>query len=365
MKIAILTEYYPDRLNPGAGAFVHQRAQGYQAAGHGVRVYRVGAGPTRSTSYDGVAVLSADPDAVSADIRRFRPAVVALHTPYPGMPHTSLAESLPVRRVVWIHGFEAMFTALHGYQRGLVRALSLLYDARKLWRLRRCLPGAAAVVYVSNWIRRTSERCLRFRHPLTRIIPNPVDLERFLPSDRPPTGGRLRGLVFRPLSRIHGVDVAVAAYTGISETELTIVGVGPDAHSLRVQIDRSKALVRLEERAVPHTEVPALLAAYDYFVSPERKTPTQGVAMCEAMACGLPVIAVRTGGVPEYVRDGIDGLLVRPGRPAALRRAVLKLVREPERARAMGRQAREHVAARCSAAHVIPAELELLSEVAG
>ncbi len=365
MKIAILTEYYPDRENPGVGAFVHQRAEGYQAAGHEVRVYRVRSGPTLASSYDGVAVVSADPEAAHTDLRRFRPAVVALHTPYPGLPHTSLAETLQAPRVVWIHGFEAMLTALHGYHRGLDRPLSLIHDIRKLWRLRRSLFGAGAVVYVSNWIRRTAERGMRFRHPRTQVIPNPVDLERFQPSDRPRTGGRLTGLVFRPLSTIHGLDIAVAAYAGLRETELTIVGVGPDADSLRAQIDQSKAPVSLEERGVKHSEVPALLAAHDYFVSPERKTPTQGVAMCEAMACGLPVIAVRAGGVPEYVRDGTDGFLFRSGKPSALRRAVLALVSEPERARRMGHRAREYVAERCSAAEVIPAELALLAELAG
>ncbi len=115
---------------------------------------------------------------------------------------------------------------------------------------------------------------------------------------------------------------------------------------------------------MPHADVPDLLRAYDYYVSPERKTPTQGVAMCEAMACGLPVVAVRAGGVPEYARSGTDGYLVDRDDPGALRAAVERLVGDPDRAREMGARARERVAATCAAAGVIGRELELLREVA-
>ncbi len=74
--------------------------------------------------------------------------------------------------------------------------------------------------------------------------------------------------------------------------------------------------------------------------------------------------AAAVGGIPEFVRHGVDGLLVRPGSPARLRRALRELVSDAERAREMGRNAREHVAAKCSGALIIAAELQLLSEVA-
>ena len=397
MKIAILTEYYPDAERPGRGVYVHLRAAGYRSAGHDVRVYRVRPGPTRSDERDGVAVLSSGPIAAAADLGRFRPDVLALHTPYPGAPHTELARTVQRPRVVWIHGYEAMVTALHGYHRGVRRALSLAGDAVKLWRLRRSLPDAAAVVFVSEWLRASVERTLRLRHPGARVIPNPVDTERFRPraagvpgavggsgapargshrdaatggsghdtaAGRPGDGPAAvpRGLVLRPLDRIHGVDVAVEGFVGLSTTELTVVGTGPDAAELRNRIEATGAPVRIEEREVPHAEVPDLLRDHDYYVSPERKTPTQGVAMCEAMSCGLPVVAVRAGGVPEYARDGTDGHLIPRGRPEPLRDAVRRLVADPEAMRAMGRRARERIVQTCSAERVTEAELRVLRE---
>ncbi|MGD2152841.1 MAG: glycosyltransferase family 4 protein [Gemmatimonadales bacterium] len=361
MKIAILTEYYPDRANPGSGVYVHTRASAYRAAGHEVRVYRPGrAAPPRS-EYERIPIVAGDIDAAEADCLRFGADVVAVHTPYPGSAHTRLSDRLSQPRVVWIHGYEAMFTALHGYHRGLARALSLPHDVRKLWRLRRFLASSTAVVYVSQWMRCTAERSMRFAHRRTAIIPNPVDVQRFRPgaaaaraADRP------RGLALRGLARKYGLDVAIAAFAGLQETELTIVGTGPDAGLLRRQIDASSAAVTLQERAVPHAEVPTLMNEYDYFVAPAR-TEAQGVAMCEAMACGLPVVAARAGGIPEFVRDGVDGYLVERSDAASLRQAVLALASDRRRLRAMGQNARDHVVERCAAETVIPAELELLS----
>jgi glycosyltransferase involved in cell wall biosynthesis len=365
MKIAILTEYYPDQADPGSGVYVHTRASAYRAAGHEVRVYRPGRGAPSESEYERIPVVAGDIDAARADCLRFKADVVAVHTPYPGSEHTGLSEQLSLPRVVWIHGYEAMFTVIHGYHRGLARALSLPHDVRKLWRLRRFLARSTAVVYVSQWMRRTAERSMRFVHPRTETIPNPVDVQRFRPA--PParrTDGRLRGLALRGLARKYGLDIAIAAYAGLRETELTIVGTGPDAGLIRQQIDASHAAVNLEERAVPSAEVPTLMNEFDYFVAPAR-TEAQGVAMCEAMACGLPVVATRVGGIPEFVREGRDGFLVPPEQPEDLRRAVLALTHDPEAARSMGREARQYMVEKCSVPKTIGADLHLLAQAAG
>lgn len=362
MKIAIITHYYPDPADPAGGVYVHVRAAGYVAAGHVVRVFRVRSGRTQHFEHESVQVLAAEAEAAAAELRAFHPDVIALHTPYPGTPHTSVAETFAAPRVVWIHGYEAMLTALHGYHRGLAVPLSLLHDLGKLWRLRSVLRGAAAAVYVSAWTRRLAERNTLFRHPRTRVIPNPVDLDRFSYNNSSLRNGASRGLALRPLRTVQGLDLAVSAYSGLEDTELTIIGLGPEADRLRAQIARLPGRVTLQERSLPHSDVPALMADYDYFVCPARSA-TQCVAMCEAMACGLPVVATAVGGIPEFVRHGIDGLLARPGSPDGLRRAVRELVSDMEHAREMGRSAREHMAAKCSVAHVIATELRLLSEI--
>jgi glycosyltransferase involved in cell wall biosynthesis len=68
------------------------------------------------------------------------------------------------------------------------------------------------------------------------------------------------------------------------------------------------------------------------------------MAMAEAMAFGLPVVAVNSAASTEMVEDGSTGFLVRSGDPAALATAISWLVRHPLRAEEMGAAARERAA---------------------
>jgi len=89
--------------------------------------------------------------------------------------------------------------------------------------------------------------------------------------------------------------------------------------------------------AVPDANLPALYAQADIFImTPEPHGPSVegfGLVYLEAAAAGLPVIAHRTGGVAEAVRDGITGILVEPTDRAALANAILSLINDaPKRA---------------------------------
>jgi glycosyltransferase involved in cell wall biosynthesis len=132
---------------------------------------------------------------------------------------------------------------------------------------------------------------------------------------------------------------------------------------LRRLARRTGSRVQIEVRTLRHAEVPELLQQYDYFVAPSRND-TQGVTMCEAMACGMPAVATRVGGIPEFVRDGVDGYLVPPEDPDSLRDAVLRLVEDPSRCREMGRNARARIIELCSSGKVIPRELRILQSAA-
>lgn len=90
-------------------------------------------------------------------------------------------------------------------------------------------------------------------------------------------------------------------------------------------------------------EMPAVFAAIDILVLPSTWPEPFGLVALEAMASGKPVIATDHGGPREICEHGITGLLVRPRDPSALAFAMLALLRDPARARAMGEHGRARV----------------------
>lgn len=89
------------------------------------------------------------------------------------------------------------------------------------------------------------------------------------------------------------------------------------------------ARVRVED-AIPHDEVPGTLSRFDVLVVPSIWEENSPLVIREALACGVPVIASRAGGIPETVRDGVNGLLFTPGDATDLARTLHRLLDEPD-----------------------------------
>jgi glycosyltransferase involved in cell wall biosynthesis len=85
-----------------------------------------------------------------------------------------------------------------------------------------------------------------------------------------------------------------------------------------------------------HEDVHRILAVSDILVLPSISEGMPFVVL-EAMAAELPVVATRVGGIPEAVIEGQTGLLVEPASPQGLEKAIVSLLDNPERARAMGK----------------------------
>ncbi len=109
-------------------------------------------------------------------------------------------------------------------------------------------------------------------------------------------------------------------------------------------------------------QVADVLAALDVFALPSRAEGL-GVAILEAMAMALPVVASRIGGIPEAVLDGTTGILVPAGDPGALSAALDRLAADGDERRRMGDRGRERVAAEFSLARTAERYEELYGEI--
>ncbi len=97
----------------------------------------------------------------------------------------------------------------------------------------------------------------------------------------------------------------------------------------------------------PYPEVVGFYQGADLVVNPSF-CESFGRSLIEGMACGVPVVATRVGGVPEIVDDGRTGVLVERGDPGALSEAMLHILSDPERGRSLGLAGRRRVVERFS-----------------
>lgn len=118
-----------------------------------------------------------------------------------------------------------------------------------------------------------------------------------------------------------------------------IVGQGPLEDELRA-LHSSLGLGRSVEMLGYRTDAMRVLSGCDLFALASHYEGYP-IAIMEALAIGLPIVATKVGGVPDGVREGIEGLLVPPRRPDLLADAIETLVRDPERRAVMGAAAAE------------------------
>jgi D-inositol-3-phosphate glycosyltransferase len=184
-----------------------------------------------------------------------------------------------------------------------------------------------------------------------RVISNGYDADLFVPrepdralrQELAPAGEHVILYAGR-LIPWKGVQYAIAALAEVPGAVLVVAG---DGH-YRPTLEEAARTAGLVDRVrflgpVPHEDLPRLLAVSDVLVATSFASETFGIALVEAQACGVPVVASRFGGFPEVVQDGVTGLLVPPQEPAALAAALRALVADPARRVRMGEAGRRWV----------------------
>ena len=220
---------------------------------------------------------------------------------------------------------------------------SLLHQRLLRWNLSR----SDAVCATSHQLGRATERYIRNGRKAI-ITPFGVDLKNFRSIEKQNQKDVTVGIV-KSLEPKYGVEYLIRAFAAVQKNfphvQLLIVGDGNLFKNLK------KLTFALEIAAtttfigrVPHQEVPIWLNRIDIFVnSSVHASETFGVAVLEASATEIPVIASHIGGLPEVIEDGITGFLVPPRDVAALAEKIELLVSDENLRKRMGRAGREFV----------------------
>jgi glycosyltransferase involved in cell wall biosynthesis len=309
VRILLVSQMYPGADAPDLGTFVAQVERELLARGHEVERAVLDTRAGGKLRYLELARRT---------LRASRPDVVYAHFLVPSGLIAALGVRAPL--VVTAHGRD-------------VRNIGALPGVAAATRL--VVHRAAAVICVSEYLRRELETKLPGARGKTEVVSSGVDLERFTVAAAP--NGSPRFLCIGALQERKNVVRLANAFAQLGEGTLTFAGDGP----LRPKLE-GRPGVALAGR-VPHDEIPKLLASSHVLCQPSLIEPF-GQAVLEGMAAGRSVVATRIGGPPEFVPPAA-GVLVDPldveGIAGALRQAAaLPRPNEAARAAAAGHDVR-------------------------
>ncbi|MFN4130049.1 MAG: glycosyltransferase family 4 protein [Paracoccaceae bacterium] len=244
-------------------------------------------------------------------------------------------------------------------------------SSARLWLMYRSLDlGASAVICLTQLAKQHLRQNTLRRVPI-EVLPNGIELALF---DVPPglSRAQIRGEFGIPdtaplivsvavLRAGKGIDLLVDAFATLRQTvgdaHLLIVGDGPERPLVMDRIARHD-LGDVVHMAGFRKDVADILRASDVFVLPTLMDALPTVIM-EAMAARLPIVASETGGIPEMIEDGREGLLVPPGNVDALAKAMIRICTQPDFAQELASAGRHRV----EESFFLPRQVERLADL--
>jgi glycosyltransferase involved in cell wall biosynthesis len=272
-------------------------------------------------------------------LRRFAPSLVHTHLYYANVGGRVAARLGGRPRIVTtLHNpdytFESRPTPLFWAKKALDRMTGRWNDA---------------FVAVSDAVAQDYRRHMSW--PNIQVIHNGVDVQKYAVTEGPRDLSVWSGPGPRLLSvgRLHNqkghrvlLEALAQCKTLGVPMSLAIAGDGP----LRGELEAATRALGLDSQVRflgRREDVRALLGSCEIFVFPSLYEAS-GIALLEAMACGVPVVASRTGGISEIVTEGISGILVSPGNARELSCALRALASDVDLRRRLGVEARARAA---------------------
>jgi N-acetyl-alpha-D-glucosaminyl L-malate synthase BshA len=291
-----------------------------------------------------------------------------LHVHY-AIPHS--VSALLARQMLAARGRRLPFvTTLHGTDITLVGL-----DRSYLPITRYAIQESDGVTCISNYLKEETVKHFGITKPI-EVVPNFVNCDEYTPiKDEAARAEARRKLAapdeailmhlsnFRPVKRVVDVVKVFARVAREMPAQLFLVGDGPDrstaewlAHDL--QIHEKVHFMGKQER------VNELLPLADLMVMPS-ELESFGLAALEAMACKVPSIATRVGGVTELIDDGVTGLLYPVGNVEDMAAGAVSLLKDRERLEAMREAGRATARKRFCSSLVVPHYVKYYEQVLG
>jgi len=360
MKASVFTWEYPPAIYGGAG--VHAKYLTMALAKRikvEVRTLEVGSPPV----IEGVNVLryqstlrglaTGDPRILKAlQVLSFNmnmvadpidAAIVHTHTWYTNFAGAMAKRIYGAKLVATVHSLEP----LRPWKR---EQLGAGYEM-SLWMEREGLLACDAVIAVSRDMKADIQKAYPIPASRVAVIHNGVDPEKYSPRDGSESLAKF--MIRKPyvffvgrLSRQKGIFDLVAAMDHVPEGTTLVLATGkPDTPEietdLRSALRSRNDVVWIRDMLEDHDLV-NLYNEAALFACPSVYEPF-GIINLEAMACETPVVATRVGGIKEVVVDEETGLLVPPGEPVKLGRAITRILEDPATGAKMGKAGRRHV----------------------
>lgn len=269
----------------------------------------------------------------------FKPDILHVHHAFPLTWSAGfIKDTYKANFIVTIHGSE--LPTLEKDKRYWQRT----YDA--MYRAKRIVPN-------SGWTREWFLRIFKgYFHEKCRMIPGGVNVAKFTFSESGYKAvDRELGLYGKPvvvfagkLTKYKGVEYLIGAAKRI-HGDVVILGDGPEREKLQ---EKARALGLTNVHWVGHlgAGIKKLVPYYsraDVFIAPSVWDEPLGLVILEAMACSTPVVVTRKGGIPLAVKEGVNGLFIRPRNSAEIIEKVNKLLDNESFRLKMGQNARKVV----------------------
>jgi glycosyltransferase involved in cell wall biosynthesis len=355
------------------GVAAHVRASAALLAGHGLDVRVLAAHVHEDAGEPGVIAYHSsrlfDPRASReerlAGAKSFRADVVHLHQiDDPGVTDAVRAIA-PL--AISAHAYSACTSGVHYFRpghecdraHGPMCAANIVLRGCAHTRHIRHLPSSYRAAGERLRALRSADLAIAYSSAVERhLAANGVERRRLVPlfpttapTSAPTSGGDpcLRRVVFAGrMVAPKGVGVLIRAAREV-DAEFVLCGTGRMLEPMRRLARRLGVAHRVAFRGwLDATAVAHELAGASVVAVPSLWPEPFGLVGIEALAAGRPVVASATGGILDWLRDGVNGLAVQPGNVAELARALSTLLEDPRRCEQMGKRGRELVASHFS-----------------